>query len=45
MTRTVQNNGGFKIGEFNDDVNKAKFGQGAAFKMANDAQNSSLMID
>ena len=45
MTRTIQNNGGFKIGEFNDDVNKAKFGQSAAFKMANDAQNSSLMID
>jgi hypothetical protein len=45
MTRTIQNNGGFKIGEINDDVNKAKFGQSAAFKMANDAQNSSLMID
>lgn len=45
MTRTIQNNGGFKIGEFNDDVNKAKFGQSAAFKMANDAQNSSLMIN
>ena len=45
MTRTIQNNGGFKIGEFNDDINKAKFGQSAAFKMANDAQNSSLMID
>ena len=45
MTRTIQNNGGFKIGEFNDDINKAKFGQSAAFKMANDAQNSSLMIN
>lgn len=45
MTRTIQNNGGFKIGEINDDINKAKFGQSAAFKMANDAQNSSLMID
>lgn len=45
MTRTIQNNGGFKISEFNDDINKAKFGQSAAFKMANDAQNSSLMID
>lgn len=45
MTRTIQNNGGFKISEFNDDINKAKFGQSAAFKMANDAQNSSLMIN
>lgn len=45
MTRTIQNNGGFKIGEINDDMNKAKFGQSTAFKMANDAQNSSLMIE
>lgn len=45
MTRTIQNNGAFKIRDINTDVNKQEFGSSNAFKMANDAQNSSLMID
>ena len=45
MTRTIQNNGAFKIRDINTDVNKQEFGFSNAFKMANDAQNSSLMID
>lgn len=45
MTRTIQNNGAFKIRDINTDVNKQEFGSSNAYKMANDAQNSSLMID
>lgn len=45
MTRTIQNNGAFKIRDINTDVNIQEFGSSNAFKMANDAQNSSLMID
>lgn len=45
MTRTIQNNGAFKIRDINIEVNKQEFGSSNAFKMANDAQNSSLMID
>lgn len=45
MTRTIQNNGAFKIRDINTDINKQEFGSSNAFKMANDAQNSSLMID
>ena len=45
MTRTIQNNGAFKIRDINTDINKQEFGSSNAYKMANDAQNSSLMID
>lgn len=45
MTRTIQNNGTFKIRDINTDINKQEFGSSNAYKMANDAQNSSLMID
>ena len=45
MTRTIQNNGAFKIRDINIDINKQEFGSSNAFKMVNDAQNSSLMID
>lgn len=45
MTRTIQNNGSFKIRDINTDVNKQEYGSSNSFKMANDAQNSSLMID
>lgn len=45
MTRTIQNNGSFKIRDINVDVNKQEFGSSNSYKMANDAQNSSLMID
>lgn len=45
MTRTIQNNGAFKIRDINTEVNIQEFGSNNAFKMANDAQNSSLMID
>lgn len=45
MTRTIQNNGAFEIRDINTEVNKLEFGSSNAFKMANDAQNSSLMID
>lgn len=45
MTRTIQNNGSFKIRDINTEINKQEFGSSNAFKMANDSQNSSLMID
>lgn len=45
MTRTIQNNGAFKIRDINTEINKLEFGSSNAFKMANNAQNSSLMID
>ena len=45
MTRTIQNNGAFKIRDINTDINKQEYGSSNSFKMANDAQNSSLMID